>query len=248
MTREVVLDPNQTQSAGREGATRVGFLTIGQSPRPDMTAPFALFPDIDVLEAGALDDVAEADWGDLQPSAGNTTYISKLNTGTEVRINKKELLPLLAAKLEELGSNVDAVVVACTGSFPELTSRTPVIYPDQLVSGIVHGLSFVSHLGLLAPLPEQADHVREKWQTFPGRVSVQTLSPYDGSDPADAAIKLKEQGATLIVLDCMGYSPWHRARVRAATGLPVILPQSILAANVRECFSSPEPEGPNTLV
>lgn len=248
MTGELVLDPDQTHSAGREGATRVGFLTIGQSPRPDMTAPFAAFTDIDVLEAGALDDLVEEDRGDLQPSAGETTYISKLNTGAAVRISRKVLLPLLAAKLEELGSNVDAIVLACTGSFPELTSRTPVIYPDQLVSGIVQGLSFVTHLGLLAPLPEQADHVRKKWQKFPGTISVRTSSPYDGSDPADAAIKLKEQGATLIVLDCMGYSPWHRERIRAATGLPVILPQSILAANVRECFSGTQPEGTNNLV
>lgn len=245
MTIGQVQNRGGLQNAGQEGTTKVGLLTIGQSPRPDIAAAFASFTDLELLEAGALDGIGEADWNNLQPDVGDATYISKMNTGTAVVVSREALLPLLAAKLHELGRDVDAVVLACTGSFPELTSQTPVFYPDQLVSGIVSGLTFVSHLGLLAPLPEQVEHVRGKWQTFPGQVSVETSSPYDGSDPGEAALRLKEQGAKLIVLDCMGYSPWHRNKVRAATGLPVILPQSILAANVRECFSSTEPEGTN---
>lgn len=222
---------------------RIGLLTIGQSPRSDIAAPFSRFPDIEVLEAGALDDVSEDQWGALLPSADDVVYISKLRTGDAVRISREALLPRLAEKLDQLGNKVEAVVMACTGSFSELSTRTPMIYPDQLVSGVVRGLTFVSHLGLLVPLPEQIQHMREKWQDFPGRISVASSSPYDGSDPTEAAINLRDQGAELIVLDCMGYSPWHRDRVRAATELPVVLPQSLIAATVQECFSRPETKG-----
>lgn len=221
---------------------RVGLLTIGQSPRPDIAAPFLLL-NFDVREAGALDGLREEELGPLKSSSSEVAYISKLRTGVTTEISRQALLPLLANKLCRLEREVDVIVVVCTGSFPELNSRVPMIYPHMVVSGLISGLDFFSHLGLIVPNTDQLRYVREKWDTFPGRVSAAASSPYGGDDPSQAAIELSDDGAELIVLDCMGYSSWHRDRVRAATNLPVVLPQTLIAAAVQECFSPLHPKG-----
>lgn len=93
---------------------------------------------------------------------------------------------------------------------------------------MVNGVLGNGVLGALVPLPEQKEGLKEKWGSLP--LVIESANPYDkDEDFVTPALQLKEQGATVIVLDCMGYTEAHKAIVKRETGLPVILPRSLVA-------------------
>ncbi len=50
------------------GKTRIGMVTVGQAPRADIVPDMAaLLPDVDILEAGALDGLDRAAIARLAP-------------------------------------------------------------------------------------------------------------------------------------------------------------------------------------
>jgi protein AroM len=65
--------------------------------------------------------------------------------------------------------------------------------------------------------------------------AVAVASPYDDPEALiRAARELGRAGATLVVMNCMGYTPAMKALVRDVAGAPVLLPGSLLARFVAE--------------
>ncbi len=76
-----------------------------------------------------------------------------------------------------------------------------------------------------------------KWSNTNVEIKVEVASPYEKSDVLGAARRLQEQGASLIVLDCMGYNELHKEDAVEGSGLPVILPRTLTARIVAEYVS-----------
>ena len=72
------------------------------------------------------------------------------------------------------------------------------------------------------------------------QVLVAAASPYTGTpdELAAAATSLRERGAGIIALDCMGYTEAMRDIVATATGLPVVLARSVAARLAAEVLDS----------
>ncbi|MGL5514464.1 MAG: AroM family protein [Sporomusa sp.] len=49
-------------------------------------------------------------------------------------------------------------------------------------------------------------------------------------------MELKQQGAQLVVMDCIGYTCTMKNAVAKLTGLPVVLPRTVAARAVAELF------------
>src|SRR5699024_6583990 len=189
----------------------VGILTIGQSPRTDVTPSIQkiLGKEITIIEAGGLDSVKDENMSSISPEKSDITYISKLRNGSSVKIGKSKLLPLLQEELERLEEKSSAVIMLCTGDFPSIQSRNPIIYPDKVLNNTVNAVLDSGVLGLIIPLEEQRHTLAEKWGNDELQIKAEVASPYEESDVEGAARRLKEQGASLIVLDCMGYNELH---------------------------------------
>ncbi|TCP29595.1 AroM protein [Scopulibacillus darangshiensis] len=97
------------------------------------------------------------------------------------------------------------------------------------MASVVQGVLWKGTLGVIVPLAEQIQWLKEKWQGFGLDVLYASASPYASDDFRDPAWELKMKGADIIVLDCMGYTVEHQAIVRNASGLPVILSRSLVA-------------------
>ena len=97
--------------------------------------------------------------------------------------------------------------------------------------GILSGMTR-PRLGVLSPLPEQADAARERWQSVSGaQVSAAaSASPYADSVPviAQRIAEIATQ-SDLVVLDCIGYSAQMAAagREAAGDGTPVLTVRSL---------------------
>ncbi|TKH08711.1 AroM family protein [Peribacillus simplex] len=214
----------------------IGVLTIGQSPRVDVTPSIQhiLGNTVDIVEAGGLDRIRDDDLNSVTPDKDEVTYISRLRNGQSIKIGKSKLLPLLQAELDKLEEQVSAVIMLCTGDFPTIINKKPLIYPDKILSHTVQAILSKGKLGLVVPLEEQRNTLTRKWKSTGAELCVEVASPYEDSDIKRAAGNLKNQGADLIVLDCMGYNETHKKESMEGSGLPVLLPRTLTARIVAE--------------
>lgn len=218
---------------------RVGFITIGQSPRTDVMADIApLLTDIEILEAGALDNVT--DLAALAPTAGReeNVLVSRLRDGSQIILGERKIVPLVQERVKALiQQGIRLVVLLCTGDFPELRQFqqiVPVLFPDRLLYHFVRSvLPREAKLGVLVPLPEQIEWSVERWRTVAEDVRAVSLSPYTAFETGlHQAGQLPDRH--LIVMDCMGYTQKHKEAVRQVSGCPVILPRTLVARAVQE--------------
>lgn len=210
---------------------RIGVLTIGQSPRLDVTPSIQsiLGDEIIITESGGLDSLLDEEFHLISPDNSDITYISRLRSGNSIKIGKSKLLPFLQERLWELEEKVEVVIMLCTGDFPSLETKKPIIYPDKVLNNTVKAILSSGSLGLIIPLEEQRDSLIKKWNQSNLQLITEVASPYDESDISGAAKSLKDQGANLIVLDCMGYNESHKQKAIEGSRLPVILPRTLTA-------------------
>jgi protein AroM len=214
----------------------LGLVTIGQAPRHDLLPDvLPLLSDVDVVEHGALDPLGDAPTAEaldaLLPVPGEAPLTSRLRDGRAVVMGHRALDGLLADAVRRSEDDGAAVtLLLCTGRFDALPARRPLMAAEPLAQRGVQALAGDRAVGLVCPLPEQADDVRARWQdVLPGPVATASASPYiDGEDALAAAAKrLAAGGAALLVLDCIGYTERMRAVAARATGLPVLLARTL---------------------
>jgi len=229
---------------GRERAT-LGIITIGQSPRddvlPDFIAALGYKPIIE--QRGLLDDLSTHAIESLAPrSPLDEILVTRLRDGTEVKLSEKRVIKMLPSAVEYLEmKGVDIIALFCTGEFPPVESRVPVLYPSLILSAVVNSL-FLSRknqahiLCIVAPVKEQFGMLAEKWRNTGCALTFESLSPYTSSpsEIAQCADRVARLESDMVVLDCIGYTEKIRMAFTAAVDVPVILPRSLLARIVAE--------------
>ncbi len=216
---------------------RVGMVTIGQSPRDDVLPGFlhGLGGLVEIRQAGALDDLTEAEIAGLAPEEGGYHLITRLRDGRSVIVGRERILPHLFSAIRGLEQEgVDLIILLCTGTFPELTSKVPLIEPDRILLGVVKGILPTGRLGVITPLTSQIGHTQEKWSGN-WTVSIKAALPYTRDDEIDPIAR--EMAATkpgLVILDCLGFRPTQGLRVRRITGVTTIVPQTLIGRMAAE--------------
>lgn len=214
---------------------RLAFVTIGQSPRPDLVPEILerIGAPVEAVEAGALDGLSAAEVAALAPPPGEASLCTRMRDGSEVVIGKRRTRELLQKALDRLdGEGLDAIVLLCTGYFEHLHSRTLLIEAQRVVDATVDALSLgCRNLGVMLPLARQVEefHVRSDGER---RVTATHYSPYSGNRLEAAARAVA--GCDLVVMHCMGYSEAMRARTAELTKKPVLLARRIVAGAVQQ--------------
>jgi protein AroM len=212
---------------------RIGAVTIGQSPRVDVSPEFeaALGIDAELVQAGALDDLSMEEVRSLAPQKGDYILVTRMRDGTEVTLAEQHIHRRMSdciRKLEDAG--MDMIVLFCTGEFPDLDSRGLILKPDLLLEHLAPGILPRGRLGAMLPSPDQAASMENKWRKTGLDVVMDAASPYTGveADFRAAARRLAARDVDLIVLDCIGYNTEMKRIVREESGKPVILPRTLL--------------------
>lgn len=220
---------------------KIGFLTIGQSPRDDILPDITtiLGSGLEIIEQGALDGLARKEIEGLRPGKNDFPLITRLKDGSAVVVGKRKILPLLQARISSLErQKADLIALLCTDDFPHIHARKLFLSPHRILLGTVRSIMNEGRLGVLAPLEEQKDRLREKWQKTGLEIFIDNLNPYEES-PASVRVieRMKRHRVDLIVLDCIGYSAQIKEKINLATGRPVLLPRSLLARLINELIS-----------
>lgn len=213
----------------------LGLVTIGQSPREDVTASMFGAGGVSFVEAGALDGLDDGVIAALAPSGSEHVLVTRLTDGREVVVAKERLLPYVQSAVDRVVQHGASVVcVLCTGAFPELHAPALLVFPDRVLSGAFDAVVPDGTLGVLMPHPGQRDSMIEKWTTKTRPVVTASVSPYGGEDVGDAVRQLVDAGADAVVMDCMGFDRQMLADARAAVDVPVVLANGLVGALLQE--------------
>jgi protein AroM len=219
----------------------VGLVTIGQAPRPDLIEEYErALPHARLVQAGALDDLSDAEIFELGPGAGDDVLVSRLRSGREIRLARRHLEPRLQGCLDGLAPDADLTILLCTGEFPALLPRGPMLMPQRVlyhvVAAVTDGLRRTGGytLGVLIPDAAQGLTARARWGGL-GQVVTVGISPYRWLEEIEAAgIALARTRPDLIVMDCIGYTRAMRGTIGRLTRAPVILANAAVAMVARE--------------
>ena len=217
---------------------KLGLITIGQSPRVDVTPDLEpIFgPDIQLCQAGALDGMTAQEIAAFAPEDGDYVLISRLRDGSSAVFAEKHILPRLQQCIYDLeAEGVELIMFLCTGSFPNFESHVPLVFPCAVLNGTVPALASRS---VITPKQEQETQCAEKWKNYVQSVQVTWGSPYGDPEELDrAARETASWDVDLVVLDCMGYTSAMKERVHQLSGKPVVLSRTIAARVVMELLA-----------
>jgi len=219
----------------------IALITIGQSPREDIVASmFGSTSPEGLIERGALDHLSSAEIDELTPRPSEHPLVSRLRDGSEVVIAKERLMPHMQTAVDSaIGDGAGLVVILCTGEFTQLSVPVPAVYPDRVLGHVVEAVLPKGRVGVMLPHPGQMQSMCDKWRTYTRTFDGVAVSPYTGAEELSRqATCLKERGADLIVLDCMGFDLMMKRTVAVASGLQVILANRLVGRVVEELTSA----------
>ncbi len=223
-----------------EGMKRIAVLTIGQTPRPDITADLqALLPGVRLTEYGALDCLTREQAQTMLGYPGHgELLVTRMGQDREmIRLDGEKLMVRLQAcidRAEQAGAQ--ALLMACTGKFPAYRHTVPLILPGVCQREETGELAAGRQIGVLIPNEDQREQIAGWWALcgLP-QVLVAAADPFGPPEQiVRAAWMLKEQGAQVLCLDCFGYTLAHQAAVMEAAGLETVLPRRVIARQAYE--------------
>ena len=217
----------------------IGAVTIGQSPRTDVIPEIAsiLGADVEIREAGALDGLSKEEIAKLAPEKDDYVLVTRLADGSAVQVAERHITPRIIEKINgHFNDGAPLVFLLCTGEFPGFDTGGLLIRPQKILFHTVAAVGEGLKLGIMTPSPDQVEQSECRWRQVSSAVKSIPSSPYvEGMTAAKrAAQELKEWGAQLVVLDCMGYTASMQEAVREIVGKPVVLARSIAARVVKE--------------
>ena len=213
---------------------KIGAITIGQSPRLDITYDIKpiLGEEINLVEIGALDKLTKEELNSLTPRGEGEILVSKLRDDTYVTFFKSYIIPKVQECVYELeNQGVEAILFLCTGDFNNLLkSSVPLIFPCDVLNVLAPVLSHNKDIIVVTPKKEQISQIIAKWEKVVKKVKVVVANPYgEWSDIEDAIQELEKSTGDIIVLDCMGYSSKMKDFIIEKTNKKVVLARTLIA-------------------
>lgn len=220
---------------------KIGVVTIGQSPRPDVVGEITrvLGSGHEVFEAGALDGLTLEDIKKMRPLQGSGILVTRMRDGTEVKVTHDLVVPLIQEKiagLEERG--VGLILLLCTGKFPEFEAKSLVVTPSEIVRGCTRAAIREGRLGMVLPSMQQVGGAPNEKKELDLVTYMDAASPYGPTEEIEKlSERLAEKDLDLIVLNCMGFSHDHKRIIKEKTGKPVIQSSSLIGRVLQELVS-----------
>ncbi|MBG0763957.1 MAG: AroM family protein [Tissierellales bacterium] len=215
---------------------KLGLITIGQSPRNDITKDIlnVLNDDIILYQKGALDEYTREEIENKFAPIENT-LVTKLRDGSQVEIDEiyiKDLIQDCVNNLETQGCEV--IALYCTGKFEKITSNSILVKPHEILHDTVKNLS-LTNLGVMVPDESQVNQMKKWWENYDINTFIEPASPYkDIKNIEKAAEDFNDKNIDAIFMDCMGYTLEMKKIVEEVTKKKVVLPRTLVARIIND--------------
>ncbi len=215
--------------------TTFATLTIGQAPRSDiMPLLMAHLPAKSVTHVGLLDGMStEQIEQRYAPAEGDAVLVSRLLDGSQVTMAAHRVERGLQEKIDVLEAlGCMTILLLCTGEFKKLHARNALLLePDRIIPPLIGAIVGEHRAGIVVPVEEQIVEQSNKWQKLSKPPCFAVASPYISDDQTiiEAAMRLAQQGAEVVVLDCIGYTRHHAELLKKHLSIPVLLSNVLMA-------------------
>jgi protein AroM len=217
---------------------KIGMLTIGQTPRNDIIPSLLeiMGNNYEIVEAGALDEMTLTDVKKMEMRPDDYILVSRMRDGTEIKIAKRALLPLLQSRIHHLEEKgVRLTVLMCTGKFPQFDSKGLIVTPSEILHGVVDGAIKKGRLAVVFPAKEQITYINREFAKEGIELYGDWLSPYEGDGDLDAlCARIKAWKPNLVFLNCFGFTRKVKNAVEKATGVPALQSNAMIARVLNE--------------
>jgi protein AroM len=221
---------------------KIAAVTIGQTPRVDLIPDIAaLLPDfMEIYEYGALDDTGyDTVMTEFHPCPGDEILVSRMRDGRQAQFTANYIIPRIQKVITLAESDgADAVILFCTGFFPQFRHSGLFIEPYPLLHSVAEKIAGGKKIGVLVPEKDQIEQAYESWGKNGVSVEVAAVSPYKEADSVGTVAKqFSGHGISLICPDCMGFSVKMKHDIQQATDIPVLLPRTLAVRILCDLFS-----------
>lgn len=220
---------------------KIGAITVGQSPRWDISKDVmdVLGDEFQIIEAGVWDGVTreeiEQKYG---PEEGKDVMPTKLKDGSTIAYAEYHCFPRIQSCVEKLeAQGVSLIYMYCAGSFPEMKTKVPLIYPRNITVSIVQALLVNSSMIEIMPSGDIYEQQKRFWGEYVKNLKLMVADPFSENvweGLEKAADQANNSDADLIFLDCMGYNVEHMKFLKERTEKKVLLPRTAVAAIIKE--------------
>lgn len=228
------LSANANHTA-KDTSQMLAIMTLGQAPRRDLH-PLLLehLPETQIAHFGLLDGLSAAEIERrYAPEPGEKVAMTHMPDGSYVVLSAARVesaLQKLIGELEDQGFGT--IMMLCSGEYKNLTaSRAVLLEPYSVLPPLVNAITDGHQVGVVVAREEYLDEQAYKWRSLALKPHYAVASPWCTSDDEliDAALLLQEQGADVVVLDCLGYHQRHRDFLQKLLGIPVLLSNMLIA-------------------
>ncbi len=164
---------------------------------------------------------------------GETPLPTRLCDGSIAMVSREKVERDLQSVIEVMDNQgYDVILLMSTADIRGLNARNAIlIEPQRIIPPLVASIVDGHQVGVIVPIPELMQPQQLKWSVLEKTPFYTLAHPYEAteSELVAAGKELIEQGADVLMLDCLGFHQWHRDLLQKSLDVPVLLSNVLVA-------------------
>lgn len=170
---------------------------------------------------------------DYSVDSGDTPLPTRLRDDSIVMVSREKVERDLQSVIEVMDNQgYDVILLMSTADIRGLNARNSILVePQRIIPPLVASIVDGHQVGVMVPIPELMQQQQRKWSVLENTPYYTLAHPYEATEYelVAAGKELIEQGADVLMLDCLGFHQWHRDLLQKSLDVPVLLSNVLVA-------------------
>ncbi|EBE6500961.1 TPA: AroM family protein [Salmonella enterica] len=213
----------------------LAILTIGVVPMSEVLPLLTEYIDEQhITHHSLLGKMSREDvMADYAVEPGDDPLLTLLNDNQIAHVSRQKVERDLQSVVEVLDNQgYDVIILMSTAAIKSMAARNSILLePLRIIPPLVASIVDGHQVGVIVPVAELLAAQEKKWQALQMPPVYSLANPVHGSEQQliDAGQALLDQGADVIMLDCLGFHQRHRDILQQALDVPVLLSNVLIA-------------------
>ena len=224
-------------------STSLAILTIGGVPMCEVLPLLTEYIDEQhITHHSLLGQMRREDvMAEYAVSPGDESLLTLLSDHQLAHVSRQKVERDLQSIVEVLDNQgFDVILLMSTALITRLTARNSILLePLRIIPPLVASIVEGHQVGVIVPVAELLQAQEQKWQVLQTSPVYAVANPIHGSEQQliDAGKDLLEQGADVLMLDCLGFNQRHRDLLQKSLDVPVLLSNVLIARLASELLA-----------